>query len=97
MHDSICFARVMLFYDRGLTLAFLLARLYKSTGRAIALHTALVLATAAAVLTKILKFYIKVYKTLYFLNPEMDFVYIWYDYRCWSKIFLGTVHTSAYD
>ena len=39
----------------------------------------------------------KVYKTLYFLNPEMDFVYIWYDYTCWSKIFLGTIHTPAYD
>ena len=44
-----------------------------------------------------LKFYVKVYKILYFLNPEMDFVYIWYDYRCWSKIFLGTINTPAQD
>ena len=48
-------------------------------------------------LTKMLKFYVKVYKTLYFLNSEMDFVYIWYDYGCWSKFFLGTIHTPAYD
>ena len=27
----------------------------------------------------------------------MDFIYIWYDYRCWSKIFLSTIHNSVYD
>ena len=27
---------------------------------------------------------------LIFLNPQMDLVYIWYDYRCWSKILLST-------
>ena len=27
----------------------------------------------------------------------MDLTYIWYDYRCWSKILLGTIHTRAYD
>ena len=43
------------------------------------------------------KFYVKVYTTLYFLTPAMDFVYIWYNYRCWSKIFLGTIHTPTYD
>ena len=26
-----------------------------------------------------------------------DFVDIWYDYRCWSKIFLGIIHTPAND
>ena len=57
--------------------ASFLARLYGSTGRAIALPLALTLALVlAAVLTKMFKFYVKVYKTLYFLNPEMDFVYI---------------------
>ena len=25
----------------------------------------------------------------------MDLLYIWYDYRCWSKILLGTIHTLA--
>ena len=34
---------------------------------------------------------------LYILNPETYFVYIWYDYRCWSKILLGTIPTPAYD
>ena len=32
------------------------------------------------------KFHVKVSKTLYFLNPQMDSLYIWYGYRCWSKI-----------
>ena len=27
----------------------------------------------------------------------MDFVYIWYDYRCLSKILFGTTHIHAYD
>ena len=36
-------------------------------------------------------------KTLYFLNPQVDLVYIWYDYRCWSKILLSTIHTPAHD
>ena len=27
----------------------------------------------------------------------MDFVYIWYDYSCWSKILLSTIHTPAHD
>ena len=45
----------------------------------------------------VIKVYVKVYKTLYFLNPVMDFVYIWGDYRCWSKIFLGTISTLAHD
>ena len=74
-----------------------LARLYESTGRTITLALASALAAALVLaLTKMLKFYVKVYET-YFLNPEMDFVYIWYDYRCWSKIFLGTIHTPAHD
>ena len=27
----------------------------------------------------------------------MDLVYTSYDYRCWSKILLSTIHTPAYD
>ena len=46
------------------------ARLYESTGRAIILPPAL---AAVSALTKMLKFYVKVFKTLYFLNPQMDF------------------------
>ena len=73
-----------------------LAHLYKSTGRAIALPTVSALAAAAA-LTKMFKFYFKVFKTSYFLNPPMDLVYIWYNYRCWSKILLSPIHTPAHD
>ena len=47
--------------------------------------------------TKQLKFYRKIFKTSYLLNPQMDLVYIWYVYRCWSKILLSCIHTSAYD
>ena len=36
------------------------------------------------------------FKTLYFLNPLMDLVYIWHDYRCWSKILLSTIHTPVH-
>ena len=69
----------------------LLACLYKSTGVAIVLFPALMLASAAAlVLTKFLKFYSKVFKVL-------DLVYIWYDYSCWTKILLSTVHNPVYD
>ena len=48
-------------------------RQYDSTGRAIALSLAFAL---VAWLTKMFKLYVKVYKTLYFLNPVMDFVYL---------------------
>ena len=27
----------------------------------------------------------------------MDLLYIWYGYRCWSKILLSTIHTPAHD
>ena len=27
----------------------------------------------------------------------MDLVHIWYDYRCWSKLLLSSIHTPAYD
>ena len=52
-----------------------LARLYESTGRAIAVTTAsaLVFALASALL-KMLKFLVKVFKSLYLLNPWMDLV-----------------------
>ena len=66
-----------------------LAHLYKSTGRAIALPL-------ASALTKMLKFYVKVFKTSYFLNPLMDLVDIWYNYTCWFKILLSPIHTPAH-
>ena len=72
----------------------LLAWLYESTGTAIALPP---VSALVSVLTKMLMFYIKVLKTLYFLNPQMDLVYIWYVYRCWSKILLNSIHIPAHD
>ena len=79
-------------------LHWILARLYEvqeeSTGTAIALPPASALASA---LTKMFKFYVKVFKTLYFLNPQMDLLYILYDYRCWSKILFSAIHTTAHD
>ena len=79
-----------------------LAGLYESTGRAIALPTvsALVLVSAlraASALIKMLKFNFKVFRISYFINPQMDLVYIWFNYRCWSKILLSLIHTPACD
>ena len=39
----------------------------------------------------------QVFKTLYFLNPQMGLVYIWYNYKCWSKILLSPIHIPAHD
>ena len=52
-------------------LLLFLARLYKSTGRAIAVTTASAStsALALAALLKMLKLLVKVFKTLYLLNP----------------------------
>ena len=47
----------------------------------------------ASALTKMFKFYVKVFKTLYFLNPQMELLYIWYDYRYWSRILFSTIPT----
>ena len=38
-------------------------------------------------------FCVKVYKTSYFEDPLMDFVYIWHDGRYRSKVFIGTIPT----
>ena len=54
---------------------------HSSTERAIALPPACALESVIAEITKMLKFYVKIFKTLYFLNPQMDLFYIWYDYR----------------
>ena len=70
-----------------------LTHLSESTGRATALPPAM---ASLAALTKMLKFYVKILKTLHFQNPQMDLVYIWYDYRCRSKILLRTIHTHVH-
>ena len=40
---------------------------------------------------------VKDFKISSFLNPCMDLLYIWHDYRNWSKILFGTIPTTAYD
>ena len=62
-----------------------LARLYKSTGRAIAVTMALASASASSLL-KMLKYLIKVFKSLYLLNLWMDLVDILPDVRYWSVL-----------
>ena len=52
---------------------------------------------SVSALTKMFKFYVKVFRTLYFLNPQMDLVYICYDYRSWSNILFSTIHTPAHN
>ena len=62
--------------DKSSQRSTLLACLYESAGRAIAVPLASALGSvsvlAVAALTKKLKFYVKVFKTSYFLNPQMD-------------------------
>ena len=62
-----------------------LAHLYESTGRAIAVSTVLALAFA---LLKVLKFLVKVFKSLYLLNPWMHLVDTLPDVRYWSEVML---------
>ena len=73
-----------------------LARLYKSTGRAIAVTTASALASALALLT-MLKFLDKVFISLYLLNPWMDLVDTLPDVRYWSEVLSWTITTHISD
>ena len=41
-------------------------------------------------------FCVKVYKTSYFEDPLMDFVYIWHDGRYRSKVFISTIPTPGW-
>ena len=65
-----------------------LARLYESTGRAIAITPALAFA-----LLKCLKFFIKVSISLYLLNMWMDQVDTLYVSRYWSEVLCSTIMT----
>ena len=65
---------------------YFLAHLYKSTGRAIAV-------TTASVLLKMLKFLVKVFKSLYLLNQWMDLVDTLPDVRYWSEVLCCTIMT----
>ena len=44
-----------------------------------------------------LKFCVKVFRTLLFPNPVMDLVHVWYDDRCWSKILCSTIPNPVHD
>ena len=77
-----------------------LARLYESTGRAIAvtlasasaLASALALALASALL-KMLKFLVKVFMSLYLLKLWMDQVDTLHVGRYWSEVLCCTIMT----
>ena len=67
-----------------------LARLYESTGRAIAVTPASVLASA---LLKMLKFLVKVFMSLYLLKLWMDQVDTLHAGRYWSEVLCCTIMT----
>ena len=67
-----------------------LACLYKSTGRAIAV-------TTASALLKMLKFLVKVFKSLDLLNLWMDLVDTLPDVRYWSEVLCYSITTHISD
>ena len=77
-----------------------LARLYESTGRAIAVTpasaSALALASASALL-KMLKFLVKVFMSLYLLKLLMDQVDTLHVGRYWSEVLCCTIMTHLGD
>ena len=68
----------------------LLARWYESTGRAIAVIT-------VSALLKMLKFLVKVFKSLYLLNLWMDLVDHLPDVRYWSEVLYCTILNHISD
>ena len=78
-----------------------LACLYESTGRAIAVTTASASvstsASALAALLKMLKFLVKVFKSLHLLNPRMDLVDTLPDVRYWPEVLCYTITTHISD
>ena len=75
---------------------FFLARLYESTGRAIAVTPASALALASALL-KMLKFLVKVFMSLYLLKLWMDQVDTLHVGRYWSEVLCCTIMTHLGD
>ena len=73
-----------------------LARLYESTGRAIAVTPASALASASALL-KMLKFLVKVFMSLYLLKLLMDQVDTLHAGRYWSEVLCCTIMTQLAD
>ena len=75
-----------------------LARLYVSTGRAIAVTTASASASpSASALLKMLKFLVKVFRSLHLLNLWMDLVDTLPDVRYWSEVLCCTITTHISD
>ena len=54
-------------------------------------------ASALAALLKMLKFLVKVFKSLYLLNPRMDLVDTLTDDRFWSEVLCYTITTHISD
>ena len=76
----------------------LLARLYESTGRAIAVTSASALALgSASALLKMLKFLVKVFMSLYLLKLLMDQVDTLHVGRYWSEVLCCTIMTHLGD
>ena len=75
-----------------------LARLYESTGRAIAVTPASASALAlASALLKMLKFLVKVFMSIYLLTLWMDQVDILHAGRYWSEVLCCTIMTHLSD
>ena len=79
-------------------MTYFLARLYESTGRAIAVTLASALALASALL-KMLKFLVKVFMSLpvYLLKLWMDQVDTLHVGRYWSEVLCCTIMTHLGD
>ena len=43
------------------------------------------------------KFCVKAYKTIYYKDPLLDFIYIWHDGRYRSKVLLSAIPTPGPD
>ena len=84
-HDVSTFSRLFLIRS-------FLARLYISTGRAVAVGKA-----SAFALLKMLKFLVKVFKSLYLVNLWMDLIDTLPDVRYWSEILCHTITTYIGD
>ena len=82
-------------FSRLFLIRSFLARLYKSKGRAIAVTTAST--SALPELFKMLKFLVKVFKSLFLLNPRMDLVDTLPNVTYLSEVLCYTVTTHISD
>ena len=90
--------------ELAFSVTWFLARLYESTGRAIAVTTASASALASALALalasaffKMLKFLVKVFMTLYLLKLWMDQVDTLHVGRYWSEVLCCTIMTHLGD